>query len=393
MKILILSFYYPPDLSAGSFRVASLIEAFAKNRDTNLEIDIITTQPNRYAEVACQTKCVEDYGWLRVRRISLPKHDSGMKDQAKAFTVYAKQVLRISKNEKWDLVFASSSRLMTAALGAYISKKQKTPLYLDVRDLFHDTMGDVLKNSRIKYILPIFKSLEKWTFKTASKINVVSAGFSEDLEQIAPVVPYSTFTNGIDDPFLDYDFKKKPVSEKNLPVLLYAGNIGEGQGLHNIIPDIAKAFNGRLSIKIVGNGGRFEKLKASLSEDNKLINGVELAPPVRRSNLLEEYKNADILFLHLNNYDAFKKVLPSKIFEYAATGKPILAGVSGYSAEFLKKKISNSVVFEPCNSDEMILAVEKILLLPNHVDRRCFCEAYRRTNIMNKMVKDILLIA
>jgi len=32
--------------------------------------------------------------------------------------------------------------------------------------------------------------------------------------------------------------------------------------------------------------------------------------------------DADVLFLHLNAYKAFEKVLPSKIFEYAATGRP-----------------------------------------------------------------------
>ena len=46
--------------------------------------------------------------------------------------------------------------------------------------------------------------------------------------------------------------------------------------------------------------------------------------------------STDVLFLHLNDYSAFRKVIPSKIFEYAATGKPIVAGVSGYAAEFLR---------------------------------------------------------
>ena len=43
--------------------------------------------------------------------------------------------------------------------------------------------------------------------------------------------------------------------------------------------------------------------------------------------LLNYYNQANILFLHLNSIKAFEKVLPSKIFEYAASNKPILAGV------------------------------------------------------------------
>ena len=61
---------------------------------------------------------------------------------------------------------------------------------------------------------------------------------------------------------------------------------------------------------------------------------MQIIDPVSRSDLFDEYKNADVLFLHLNDYAAFRKVLPSKIFEYAATGKPILAGVAGYMQNF-----------------------------------------------------------
>ena len=64
-----------------------------------------------------------------------------------------------------------------------------------------------------------------------------------------------------------------------------------------------------------------------------------------KQKLIKEYLNADILFLHLNDYEAFQKVLPSKLFEYGAMNKPILAGISGYSKEFVKSEISNCAVF------------------------------------------------
>mgnify|MGYP006133455077 CR=1 FL=1 len=36
----------------------------------------------------------------------------------------------------------------------------------------------------------------------------------------------------------------------------------------------------------------------------------EVLPPVSRSELLEYYLEADIMFLHLNNIAAFQRVLP-----------------------------------------------------------------------------------
>ena len=69
------------------------------------------------------------------------------------------------------------------------------------------------------------------------------------------------------------------------------------------------------------------------------LENVILKDPVSRFELKSIYNTADYLFLHLNDYSAFKKVLPSKIFELATYPKTIIAGVSGYSADFIKKEI------------------------------------------------------
>ena len=80
-----------------------------------------------------------------------------------------------------------------------------------------------------------------------------------------------------------------------------------------------------------------------------------------RSALIKEYQQADILFLHLNDYAAFKRVLPSKIFEYSMLGKPILAGVAGYSATFLQEHVSWASVFLPCNSIDGIKKLNRLI--------------------------------
>ena len=112
-----------------------------------------------------------------------------------------------------------------------------------------------------------------------------------------------------------------------------------------------------------------------------------------RSELINEYQKADVLFLHLNDYKAFHKVLPSKIFEYAATGKPILAGVSGYAAEFLVEHVKGVEVFDPCDVQAMKLGLQKLLNGPKNIDRTDFCLRYPRKKIMKKLANDILCLA
>jgi glycosyltransferase involved in cell wall biosynthesis len=385
MRLLILSFYFPPDLCAGSFRCEALVDAIAASRPETLEVDVITTTPNRYQSMNMDAAEFEDHGWLTVRRVSVPKHKSGMADQSKVFFAYARGALAAIKGRKYDAVFATSSRLMTAVLGAKAARNLNAPLYLDIRDLFVDTMGDILNNSPLKLLMPAFGMLEGSTFAQARRINIVSPGFAKHLGKVAPKSELRTFTNGIDAEFLDYNYAK--AARNDPPLILYAGNIGEGQGLHRIIPEVAFLLRGHAELKIVGDGGKLEDLRAALSLD---ADHVTLLPPVPRTKLHQHYCEADILFIHLNDHQAFHKVLPSKIFEYAATGKPIIAGVAGISADFLRAEVPGCFVFDPCDFRAMASAVADAIAVQQPIDRTAFLNEYARTTIMNAMAQDVI---
>ncbi|MGB5229890.1 MAG: glycosyltransferase family 4 protein [Desulfoprunum sp.] len=388
MRILLLSFYYPPDLSAGSFRAKALIESLAAVVDGPLHVDVMTSMPNRYHSMSNKAPEFETEHGLTIRRIPLPAHQSGMVDQAKAFAVNALAVLRATGGQKWDVVVATSSRLMTAALGARVANRCGAPLYLDIRDLFTDTMADVLNGSPVRMVLPFFRWLERNTLRSASRVNLVSAGFLSHVRNVAPQHDYRVFTNGIDEEFLDFDFQKRQSSDGLPPLVVYAGNMGEGQGLHNIVPKAARLLDGKVRIRLVGDGGRRGQLEKELSEAG--VSNVEVLNPVPRAELYTHYREADVLFLHLNDYQAFRKVLPSKLFEYAATGKPVLAGVAGHSADFLKQEVPGVEVFAPCDAEGMAVALERLLSVPTPVDREMFRVKFARRNIMEEMARDIL---
>lgn len=128
MKLLVLSFYYPPDLSAGSFRAQALVQALLEQLPDDAQVDLITSVPNRYRTYAVQAPQLENYPRLSIRRVPLPAHSSAMLDQSKAFLAYARGVLLAVRGQRYDLIYATSSRLMTAALGAGIARRHRTPL-------------------------------------------------------------------------------------------------------------------------------------------------------------------------------------------------------------------------------------------------------------------------
>ncbi len=387
LKILILTFYYSPDLSAGSFRATALISELKKLTAANDTIDIVTTMPNRYHSFAEPALRIEAAANVTINRIQLPAHKSGMIDQSKAFALFAFKTLKNVRMKKYDVVFATSSRLFTGFLGAVTAKQKNAKFYLDLRDIFTDTLDSLLKNQLLScLLLPFLRKIEKFTVQRADKINLVSEGFTGYFKNMIPQHKFSFFTNGIDEEFLNYDFSKKEPTEKK--IILYAGNIGEGQGLEKIIPYCAKALEQTYEFWVIGDGGAKSKLEKTLAAHE--ATNVRLMPPVNRKKLLHLYTMSDCLFLHLNDHAAFKKVLPSKIFEYAATNKPIIAGVSGYAKEFIEKRLTKAAVFRPCDPEDFKAKFVMLNISKPEDDRSIFISTFRRTNIMRNLAKDIL---
>ncbi len=384
MKILFLTFNYPPDLGAGSFRSQSLVETLAKNCNSNDRIDVITTFPHRYKHFSQTTyEKVKDQN-LIIHRVRLPNYFRNNFRLIINFIYYAFFVIKISRNKKYDIVFTTSSRLLTGFLGACISSMKKTKYYLDLRDIFLDNINEIYPKFIIYLLYPFVSLLERFMMSKATKVNLVSAGFSEYFLEKYPNIEYDYFTNGIDDEFLEprkfYSIKK----DKRINIL-YAGNIGKGQGLSKILPKLSAKLGKGVIFRVIGDGGEKSLL---INEINKYqSSNIELIEPIERDKLLEYYQTADILFLHLNNVKSFERVLPSKIFEYGAIGKPIFAGLKGYSRSFLSNEIKNSYIFDPCDVDGALNVYKEIKF--DIYKNSEFIQKYLRSNISKQMVESI----
>ena len=69
----------------------------------------------------------------------------------------------------------------------------------------------------------------------------------------------------------------------------------------------------------------------------------------------------DAALVPLRKADVFKTVLPSKIFEASAMGKPIILGVDGYARELIER-YGAGLCFEPENETDFL---EKLFLIKN----------------------------
>ena len=387
-RITYLSFYFEPDLCAGSFRNSPLVkELSSQAKSQNIIIDLYTTMPNRYSSYTVSANEYEEIDNLRIYRIKLPNHNSGFVDQVISFSKFYFEVLALNKSKKINLVFASSSRLFTAFLGYRLARKSKSLLILDIRDIFVDTLESIL-NKKFKFlILPIIRIIESMTFRYAKHINLISPGFKNYFEKYKLSANFSYFTNGIDEDFLTKRDDSPRFTTNGKLLVTYAGNIGEGQGLHKIIPDIAEKLKDQFEFIIYGDGGAKSKLISEI--DKRGINNIQIKSPVPRIELIKIYNHSDYLFLHLNDYEAFEKVLPSKIFELSTFNKTILAGVSGFAKKFIEKEVKYSFVFDPGDS-EALFHYLKSHSLNEDIDRDEFIKKYRRSLVNQNFARLIL---
>lgn len=389
MNILCLTFYFDPDLSPGSFRSTTLVNELSSQLNPTDSIHIVTTQPNRYSSYQPTAAAHEEWHHggcpIMIQRVTVPTHKNGLLDQTRAFWVYFWATHQLTRHRQYDLVVASSSRLFTAFLGARLARRQHAMLFLDIRDLFREAILELVNGPITRAILNAsLRLVERYTFGYARHINLVSEGFASYFKAFSNAT-YSYFTNGIDSLFLTIPTTQLR-QDLTPTIILYAGNIGEGQNLHTIIPQAARQLGDTYRFRIVGDGSARQKLEAALRDER--ITNVELCPPVNRQALVPEYQNAHYLFLHLNTLTVCQHVLPSKLFEYGATDKPIIAGVTGYAAAFVRDYLPNTIIFDPGDVSDL---VQQLREKPYYTqDRPNFRRQFERRAINQRLAKQIL---
>ena len=277
---------------------------------------------------------------------------------------------------------------------AGISFNEKT-YAIDLRDIFSETISNLFsKKNRFlgKLSYKLFSYIDKQVLENANSVNIVSIGFRKYFEERGiDTSKWLFYPNGIDDIFLHETISKISPSKCEFTIL-YAGNIGYAQALDKIVPDVAKKLGEKYRFVIIGDGSAREKLITSLESRN--IKNVTIINPVDRQKLLNYYRGADILFLHLDDVPAFKRVLPSKLFEYAVMGKPIVAGVEGYPSEFVRNHIPHSLIFKSGQVDlcvECIIKSTSMTVKKNEMNN--FINKFSRNIIMNSFANDLVKIS
>jgi glycosyltransferase involved in cell wall biosynthesis len=300
---------------------------------------VLSSQPSRYQGVA-RAPARERHGKLLVRRVwngqvtaSRGVLARGLGEALGALWI---TVVALVGYRKVDEALVSSPPVLYLLPAWALNRLCGVPLVVDVRDLWLDWAEEIglIRSPRL---MRLYRRFERSVLTAARHVTVAAEGFRRSLMERygVPGDKVTVVYNGLDEVVRPEAHAPARRTEEWRPPdgsgaagalrVLYAGNLGPSQNLLGIVEGLRRSVERwpGLEIDIVGDGPQWQALKAAETERLQVLRRVE------RSELNRLYASADAFLLHLAALRVYACTVPSKIFEYAAYGRPILCGVQG----------------------------------------------------------------
>lgn len=305
---------------------------------------------------------------------------------------YAMMAFFASLFVKTDLIVATSPQFFTAVAGYGASVFKRKPWVMEVRDLWPESIRAVDGAPGKERWLDRLEKLELFLYRKAVKIVVVTNTFKDNLTRRGvPAEKIEVVTNGV----LTGNFPHRPkdsvlLTELGLQDKFVVGYLGTHGMAHKLdfILDCAPAAAPNVHFLFIGGGAQKKALKARVEKEGYA--NVTMLPSVTKAEIGRYISITDVALVPLRRSDTFKTVIPSKIFENAAMGKPIFLGVEGESQAIIEK-YNAGLCFIPEDEPDFLrqlnrLATDQAVYDSCRDNCKILAEAYDRNVLANDML-------
>lgn len=337
MRVLVISQYFYPE----QFQINEILPELVS---LGYDVTVLTGLPNYPAGELYNDyeyrKYKDEYKGVKIIRV---KERPRKKGKINLFLNYlsflTKGIYEIYKlKEKYDLVYIYQLSPITSAIpGILYSRKHKVPCILYCLDIWPESALSLLNNKK-GHIYHFLKLVSKKVYDNCNNVIVTSHPFIEYLVETHNVseskIKY--IPQHADSSYLQKNLLKKMNGRIDF---MYAGNLGNGQVIHNIILATEQLINERdFHVHIVGDGSQYKHLK-EMVEEKELNKYITFYGNQKREDMESFYKQTDALLLTLRGNNLVGNTMPGKLQMYMTTGKPIFGAVNGAANEVIK--ISN----------------------------------------------------
>jgi glycosyltransferase involved in cell wall biosynthesis len=268
--------------------------------------------------------------------------------------------------EKHDVIIVTSPPLFVGITAYVLSKIKGIPFVFEVRDLWPESAIDtgVLQN---KFIIKLAYFFEKFIYKRAKTINVLTPAFRDKLINDKGVPPNKiifipnaadfTLAEEIQQDFNPLEFKRE-LNLENKFVITYVGAHGVANHLIQLIDAAERLTDTNVVFQLIGAGMLKEDLISEVKKRN--LSNVIFRDSVPKKEIFKYILASDAGTSVLKKVDAFKTIYSNKTFDYMSCKKPILLAIDGVSRELIETANCGYYV-EPENIFEIEKGVRQML--------------------------------
>ncbi len=199
-----------------------------------------------------------------------------------------------------------------------LRRRRRCRYVLEFRDLTWDYARGASAGAVTGTIARLYERLARASLEHADVVVTTTSAQADRLQRLEPSQRPIVVRNGVTSELIDrlWPLAEQPPESDRLTVL-YAGTIGYAQDVGRLLRIAELAPSAQLSI--VGSG----PLRDEVAEAARHLDNVTIESAVSFDELVDRYREADILVSSLRHHESFATAVPSKLYEYAATGRVV----------------------------------------------------------------------
>ncbi len=328
MRILLFSYYFPPQGGAGSIRWAHLIRELGQEHD----ITVIAPQPDPNA--------ISDMGLLEIIdgkcdivRTPTPGLWSMVKGRRKGLSAPSSKYIFLPDSRFWwieravkaantlgrpDVIIATSPPFSAAVAGMKTANHFDVPFVLDMRDSF---LNDPNTGHLPEFHRKRRERLSKMVMERANAVITVNPIVKTEMQVLTyHEKPVRYIPNG-------YDPISPHTCDGDIKTISLTGRFFRYLNNPEVILD-AISEDQRYKVRFIGpSEGALEEKIESLSIQNRTT----ITGSVPYDRVRQELAESDLHFLYLDGRRGNSAKIPSKVWDFLSTGLPIVACASPIS--------------------------------------------------------------
>ena len=402
MRILVLSDNFIPEQNAPALRTFEHCRRWVRQ---GASVTVITTVPNfptgviqaPYRNRLRQRETIDGIEVIRVWSFLAPNKDVVLRGLD--FLSFAVGAFCAGLFQKADVILATSPQLLTGLAGRFLARVKGKPWVFEVRDLWPESIVAVgaLKDGAV---IRTLEKLEASLYRSAARIVTVSEPMRERIaakgvsaDKIAVV------SNGADPARLEGGEKREQLAAQWKPlekfVVGYIGTHGMAQGLETVVAAAEILRDTNVHFLFVGEGARRLELEAQ-ARRSELENTTFLGQ-LPAADAIDYLALSDVVVVPLKKAATFESALPSKVFESAAIGRPMIVSASGHVADVVRQ-YDAGVAVEPGDAAQLAAAILQLRDDPELRTRlRAGCKKlardYSRERLADLMLSEICKVS